>query len=100
MLDQLYAPTVTSAVPKTSLFYARIDKGNVLSLLSINIGVPLDFQVASQRISSVDLSCCSLEHLPANLFYSQDLTHLNLKQNFLRLNPSPSTSRALTELQR
>uniref|UniRef100_A0A667H6A3 protein-serine/threonine phosphatase n=1 Tax=Lynx canadensis TaxID=61383 RepID=A0A667H6A3_LYNCA len=40
-------------------------------------------KVASQRISSVDLSCCSLEHLPANLFYSQDLTHLNLKQNFL-----------------
>ncbi|XP_068787685.1 PH domain leucine-rich repeat-containing protein phosphatase 1 [Struthio camelus] len=57
-------------------------------------------KVASQRISSVDLSCCSLEHLPANLFYSQDLTHLNLKQNFLRLNPSPSTSRALSELQR
>uniref|UniRef100_A0A8D0GS40 PH domain and leucine rich repeat protein phosphatase 1 n=1 Tax=Sphenodon punctatus TaxID=8508 RepID=A0A8D0GS40_SPHPU len=45
-------------------------------------------KVASQRISSVDLSCCSLEHLPANLFYSQDLTHLNLKQNFLRLNSS------------
>ncbi|XP_025890334.1 PH domain leucine-rich repeat-containing protein phosphatase 1 [Nothoprocta perdicaria] len=57
-------------------------------------------KVASQRISSVDLSCCSLEHLPANLFYSQDLTHLNLKQNFLRLNPSPSTNRALSELQR
>uniref|UniRef100_A0A8B9E5K0 protein-serine/threonine phosphatase n=1 Tax=Anser cygnoides TaxID=8845 RepID=A0A8B9E5K0_ANSCY len=57
-------------------------------------------KVASQRISSVDLSCCSLEQLPANLFYSQDLTHLNLKQNFLRLNPSPSTSRALNELQR
>uniref|UniRef100_A0A663FF18 protein-serine/threonine phosphatase n=1 Tax=Aquila chrysaetos chrysaetos TaxID=223781 RepID=A0A663FF18_AQUCH len=55
-------------------------------------------KVASQRISSVDLSCCSLEHLPANLFYSQDLTHLNLKQNFLRLNPSPSTSRAFTKL--
>ncbi|XP_019393799.1 PREDICTED: PH domain leucine-rich repeat-containing protein phosphatase 1 [Crocodylus porosus] len=57
-------------------------------------------KIASQRISSVDLSCCSLEHLPANLFYSQDLTHLNLKQNFLRINPSPSTSRGLGELQR
>uniref|UniRef100_A0A8C8SVM6 protein-serine/threonine phosphatase n=1 Tax=Pelusios castaneus TaxID=367368 RepID=A0A8C8SVM6_9SAUR len=57
-------------------------------------------KVASQRISSVDLSCCSLEHLPANLFYSQDLTHLNLKQNFLRLNPSLSTTRGLSELQR
>uniref|UniRef100_A0A8C4KWW2 protein-serine/threonine phosphatase n=1 Tax=Equus asinus TaxID=9793 RepID=A0A8C4KWW2_EQUAS len=54
-------------------------------------------KVASQRISSVDLSCCSLEHLPANLFYSQDLTHLNLKQNFLRQNPSLPTARGLNE---
>uniref|UniRef100_A0A8D0PYK9 protein-serine/threonine phosphatase n=1 Tax=Sus scrofa TaxID=9823 RepID=A0A8D0PYK9_PIG len=52
-------------------------------------------KVASQRISSVDLSCCSLEHLPANLFYSQDLTHLNLKQNFLRQNPSLPTLKSL-----
>uniref|UniRef100_A0A4X2LFH4 protein-serine/threonine phosphatase n=1 Tax=Vombatus ursinus TaxID=29139 RepID=A0A4X2LFH4_VOMUR len=57
-------------------------------------------KVASQRISSVDLSCCSLEHLPANLFYSQDLTHLNLKQNFLRQNPSSPASRGLGELRR
>ncbi|KAM7126974.1 PH domain leucine-rich repeat-containing protein phosphatase 1 isoform 2-T2 [Molossus nigricans] len=57
-------------------------------------------KVASQRISSVDLSCCSLEHLPANLFYSQDLTHLNLKQNFLRQNPSLPTARGLNDLQR
>uniref|UniRef100_A0A452FFR2 protein-serine/threonine phosphatase n=1 Tax=Capra hircus TaxID=9925 RepID=A0A452FFR2_CAPHI len=57
-------------------------------------------KVASQRVSSVDLSCCSLEHLPANLFYSQDLTHLNLKQNFLRQNPSLPTARGLSELQR
>ncbi|KAJ8272786.1 hypothetical protein GJAV_G00093430 [Gymnothorax javanicus] len=40
-------------------------------------------KMVSQRISSVDLSCCSLEQLPPNLFYSQDLTHLNLKHNFL-----------------
>ncbi|XP_059975433.1 PH domain leucine-rich repeat-containing protein phosphatase 1 [Mesoplodon densirostris] len=57
-------------------------------------------KVASQRISSVDLSCCSLEHLPANLFYSQDLTHLNLKQNFLRQSPNLPTARGLNELQR
>ncbi|XP_053101074.1 PH domain leucine-rich repeat-containing protein phosphatase 1 [Hemicordylus capensis] len=57
-------------------------------------------KIASQRISSVDLSCCSLEDLPANLFYSQDLTHLNLKQNFLRLNPSSSIARGPNELQR
>ena len=40
-------------------------------------------QIASQRVSSVDLSCCSLEELPPALFYSQDLTHLNLKHNFM-----------------
>ncbi|XP_069572948.1 PH domain leucine-rich repeat-containing protein phosphatase 1-like [Brachyistius frenatus] len=40
-------------------------------------------KIASQRVNSVDLSCCSLEELPAQLFYSQDLTHLNLKNNFL-----------------
>ncbi|KAM6217795.1 PH domain leucine-rich repeat-containing protein phosphatase 1 [Rhynchocyon petersi] len=57
-------------------------------------------KVASQRISSVDLSCCSLEHLPANLFYSQDLTHLNLKQNFLRQKPSLPAARGLNELHR
>uniref|UniRef100_A0A3B3RI83 PHLPP-like RA domain-containing protein n=1 Tax=Paramormyrops kingsleyae TaxID=1676925 RepID=A0A3B3RI83_9TELE len=51
-------------------------------------------KMVSQRISSVDLSCCSLERLPPNLFYSQDLTHLNLKRNFL------SASRCLTDLQR
>ncbi|XP_037538117.1 PH domain leucine-rich repeat protein phosphatase 1 [Nematolebias whitei] len=40
-------------------------------------------KMVSQRINSVDLSCCSLEHLPPNLFYSHDLTHLNFKHNFL-----------------
>uniref|UniRef100_A0A673JB88 PHLPP-like RA domain-containing protein n=1 Tax=Sinocyclocheilus rhinocerous TaxID=307959 RepID=A0A673JB88_9TELE len=52
------------------------------------------FGVVSQRISSVDLSCCSLEKLPSNLLYSQDLTHLNLKHNFL---PADQT---LLQLQR
>uniref|UniRef100_A0A1A8HGB7 PH domain and leucine rich repeat protein phosphatase 1 n=1 Tax=Nothobranchius korthausae TaxID=1143690 RepID=A0A1A8HGB7_9TELE len=40
-------------------------------------------KIASQRVNSVDLSCCSLEELPAQLFYSQDLTHLSLKNNFM-----------------
>ncbi|XP_070603246.1 PH domain leucine-rich repeat-containing protein phosphatase 1 [Erythrolamprus reginae] len=57
-------------------------------------------KIASQRINSVDLSCCNLEDVPANLFYSQDLTHLNLKQNFLSLNPSSPTVRGLEDLQR
>ncbi|XP_073534762.1 PH domain leucine-rich repeat-containing protein phosphatase 1 [Phyllobates terribilis] len=57
-------------------------------------------KIASQRISSVDLSCCSLEHLPENLFYSHDLTHLNLKQNALRLNPDPAIEGTLDDLHR
>ncbi|XP_068092863.1 PH domain leucine-rich repeat-containing protein phosphatase 1 [Hyperolius riggenbachi] len=55
-------------------------------------------KIASQRISSVDLSCCNLEYLPENLYYSQDLTHLNLKQNVLRL--SPAVEGTLDGLQR
>ncbi|XP_034159559.2 PH domain leucine-rich repeat-containing protein phosphatase 1 [Pangasianodon hypophthalmus] len=51
-------------------------------------------KMVSQRISSVDLSCCSLEKLPPNLLYSHDLTHLNLKHNFL---PADSS---LQQLQR
>uniref|UniRef100_H3CE91 protein-serine/threonine phosphatase n=1 Tax=Tetraodon nigroviridis TaxID=99883 RepID=H3CE91_TETNG len=51
-------------------------------------------KMVSQRINSVDLSCCSLEQLPPNLFYSQDLTHLNLKHNFL------SADQRLQQLQR
>ncbi|XP_018123219.1 PH domain leucine-rich repeat protein phosphatase 1 isoform X2 [Xenopus laevis] len=57
-------------------------------------------KIASQRTSSVDLSCCSLEYLPENLFYSQDLTHLNLKQNILRLSPSSAAEGTLEDLQR
>ncbi|XP_041039961.1 PH domain leucine-rich repeat-containing protein phosphatase 1-like, partial [Carcharodon carcharias] len=57
-------------------------------------------KIVSQRISSVDLSCCSLENLPSNLFYSQDLTHLNLKQNFLKQNPGPAANGGLNDLQR
>ncbi|XP_059801204.1 PH domain leucine-rich repeat-containing protein phosphatase 1-like [Hypanus sabinus] len=57
-------------------------------------------KIVSQRISSVDLSCCSLETLPSNLFYSQDLTHLNLKQNILKQNPEPGAHGGLSDLQR
>ncbi|XP_053322188.1 PH domain leucine-rich repeat-containing protein phosphatase 1 [Spea bombifrons] len=57
-------------------------------------------KIASQRISSVDLSCCNLEHLPESLFYSQDLTHLNLKQNALRLCLAPTAEGTLDDLQR
>ncbi|MEQ2211428.1 hypothetical protein XENOCAPTIV_000524, partial [Xenoophorus captivus] len=53
-------------------------------------------KIASQRVNSVDLSCCSLEELPSQLFYSQDLTHLNLKHNFMSLQKGVP---ALTSLQ-
>uniref|UniRef100_A0A669DTD2 protein-serine/threonine phosphatase n=1 Tax=Oreochromis niloticus TaxID=8128 RepID=A0A669DTD2_ORENI len=52
-------------------------------------------KMVSQRIHSVDLSCCSLEHLPPNLFYSHDLTHLNLKHNFLPADQRFSRLRSL-----
>ncbi|MBN3306300.1 PHLP2 phosphatase, partial [Amia calva] len=42
-------------------------------------------KVVSQTVSLVDLSCYSLEEVPEYLFYSQDITHLNLRHNFLRL---------------
>ncbi|KAF5901334.1 PH domain leucine-rich repeat-containing protein phosphatase 2, partial [Clarias magur] len=42
-------------------------------------------KVVSQTISLVDLSCYSLEELPEYLFYSQDVTHLNLRHNFISL---------------
>ncbi|KAJ8343740.1 hypothetical protein SKAU_G00310690 [Synaphobranchus kaupii] len=42
-------------------------------------------KVVSQTVSLVDLSCYSLECVPEYLFYSQDITNLNLRHNFLRL---------------
>ncbi|XP_077573295.1 PH domain leucine-rich repeat-containing protein phosphatase 1-like isoform X2 [Stigmatopora nigra] len=42
-------------------------------------------KIMSQRVNSVDLSCCSLEELPTQLFYSHDLTHLYLKNNFMSM---------------
>lgn len=40
-------------------------------------------KVVSQRIGTVDLSCYSLEELPEYLYFSQDITHLNLRHNFM-----------------
>ncbi|XP_069029758.1 PH domain leucine-rich repeat-containing protein phosphatase 2 isoform X3 [Embiotoca jacksoni] len=42
-------------------------------------------KVVSQTVSLVDLSCYSLETVPEYLFYSQDITHLNLRHNFMSL---------------
>lgn len=45
-------------------------------------------KVVSQTVSLVDLSCYSLETVPEYLFYSQDITHLNLRHNFMTLHGS------------
>nr|XP_049574672.1 PH domain leucine-rich repeat-containing protein phosphatase 2 [Syngnathus scovelli] len=42
-------------------------------------------KVVAQTVSLVDLSCYSLEAVPEYLFYSQDVTHLNLRHNFMSL---------------
>lgn len=42
-------------------------------------------KVVSQTVSLVDLSCYSLETVSEYLFYSQDITHLNLRHNFMSL---------------
>ncbi|XP_077391307.1 PH domain leucine-rich repeat-containing protein phosphatase 1-like [Festucalex cinctus] len=50
-------------------------------------------KIASQRVNSVDLSCCSLEELPTQLFHSQDLTHLYLQNNFMSFKGIPALTR-------
>uniref|UniRef100_H2MRZ1 protein-serine/threonine phosphatase n=1 Tax=Oryzias latipes TaxID=8090 RepID=H2MRZ1_ORYLA len=65
----------SSAGPQSQTYYVSFD--------SFTEHLRWHRHMVSQRINSVDLSCCSLEHLPSNLFYSHDLTHLNLKHNFL-----------------
>ncbi|KAG7482661.1 PH domain leucine-rich repeat-containing protein phosphatase 2 isoform X1 [Solea senegalensis] len=57
----------------------------------VNFDTLTDFQrwhrqaskVVSQTVSMVDLSCYSLEAVPEYLFYCQDITHLNLRHNFM-----------------
>lgn len=59
----------------------------------VNFDTLVDYQrwyrqaskVVSQTMSLVDLSCYSLETVPEYLFYSQDVTHLNLRHNFMSL---------------
>uniref|UniRef100_A0A8C5QJR9 PH domain leucine-rich repeat-containing protein phosphatase 2 n=1 Tax=Leptobrachium leishanense TaxID=445787 RepID=A0A8C5QJR9_9ANUR len=59
----------------------------------VDFDSPADYQrwfrqatkVVSQRLSTVDLSCQSLEEVPEHLFYCQDITSLNLRHNFMQL---------------
>ncbi|XP_016156657.1 PREDICTED: PH domain leucine-rich repeat-containing protein phosphatase 2 isoform X2 [Ficedula albicollis] len=58
----------------------------------VSFGTPAECQrwhrqaatIVSMRFSVVDLSCYSLEEVPEHLFYSQDITYLNLRHNFMR----------------
>ncbi|KAM4739574.1 PH domain leucine-rich repeat-containing protein phosphatase 1-like [Anableps anableps] len=70
----------SSAGPQSQIYYVSYD-----SYAEHLRWQRMASKIASQRVNSVDLSCCSLEELPAQLFYSQDLTHLNLKNNFMSL---------------
>ncbi|KAM9764852.1 PH domain leucine-rich repeat-containing protein phosphatase 2 isoform 1-T1 [Menidia menidia] len=62
----------------------------------VNFDTLVDYQrwhrqaskVVSQTVSLVDLSCYSLETVPEYLFYCQDITHLNLRHNFMSLQGS------------
>ncbi|CAL9701878.1 unnamed protein product [Knipowitschia caucasica] len=64
----------------------------------VNFDTLVDYQrwyrqamkVVSQTVSLVDLSCYSLETVPEYLFYCQDITHLNLRHNFMALEGSGS----------
>lgn len=78
--DHLKATILCSLLTKTGFNFHKL-----LSWPLRRVSRPVSTQIASQRVNSVDLSCCSLEELPAQLFYSQDLTHLNLKNNFMSL---------------
>ncbi|KAM4721195.1 PH domain leucine-rich repeat-containing protein phosphatase 2 [Rhinophrynus dorsalis] len=49
-------------------------------------------KVVSQRISTVDLSCQSLEEVPEHLFYSKDIASLNLRHNFMHLSNTGGVS--------
>ncbi|XP_038147566.1 PH domain leucine-rich repeat-containing protein phosphatase 1-like [Cyprinodon tularosa] len=70
----------SSAGPQSQIYYVSYD-----SYAEHLRWHKMASKIASQRVNSVDLSCCSLEELPTQLFYSQDLTHLNLKNNFMSL---------------
>ncbi|XP_048402792.2 PH domain leucine-rich repeat-containing protein phosphatase 2-like isoform X1 [Stegostoma tigrinum] len=55
-------------------------------------------KVVSQRIGTVDLSCYSLEELPEYLFFSQDITHLNLRHNFMQADAGLCNLNRFTQL--
>ncbi|XP_066504233.1 PH domain leucine-rich repeat-containing protein phosphatase 2 [Hoplias malabaricus] len=70
----------SSAGPQVQTYYVNFD-----TLAEHQRWYRQASKVVSQTISLVDLSCYSLEEMPEYLFYSQDVTHLNLRHNFMSL---------------
>ncbi|XP_033897698.3 PH domain leucine-rich repeat-containing protein phosphatase 2-like [Acipenser ruthenus] len=69
----------SSAGPQSQTYFVNFD-----SLSDYQRWYRQASKVVSQTVSVVDLSCESLEEVPECLFYSQDITHLNLRNNFMR----------------
>lgn len=70
----------SSAGPQAQTYYVNFD-----TLADYQRWHRQASKVVSQTISLVDLSCYSLEEVPEYLFYCQDVTHINLRHNFMRL---------------
>uniref|UniRef100_A0A672MNH7 PH domain and leucine rich repeat protein phosphatase 2 n=1 Tax=Sinocyclocheilus grahami TaxID=75366 RepID=A0A672MNH7_SINGR len=70
----------SSAGPQAQTYYVNFD-----TLTDYQRWHRQASKVVSQTISLVDLSCYSLEEVPEYLFYCQDVTHLNLRHNFMSL---------------
>ncbi|XP_052417358.1 PH domain leucine-rich repeat-containing protein phosphatase 2-like [Carassius gibelio] len=70
----------SSAGPQAQTYYVNFD-----TLADYQRWHRQASKVVSQTISLVDLSCYSLEDVPEYLFYCQDVTHLNLRHNFMSL---------------
>uniref|UniRef100_A0A8C1YBB5 PH domain leucine-rich repeat-containing protein phosphatase 2 n=1 Tax=Cyprinus carpio TaxID=7962 RepID=A0A8C1YBB5_CYPCA len=70
----------SSAGPQAQTYYVNFD-----TLADYQRWHRQASKVVSQTISLVDLSCYSLEEVPEYLFYCQDITHLNLRHNFMSL---------------
>ncbi|OCT82355.1 hypothetical protein XELAEV_18024881mg [Xenopus laevis] len=83
--------------PQCLAFYSS---GAQAQMYHVSFKSPADYQrwyrqasiVVSQRPGAVDLSCQSLEGVPEHLFYSQDITSLNLRHNFMNLQSSGGIS--------
>ncbi|XP_059927962.1 PH domain leucine-rich repeat-containing protein phosphatase 2 [Gadus macrocephalus] len=68
----------SSAGPQAQTYFVNFD-----SLADYQRWYRQASKVVSQTVCLVDLSCYNLEAVPEYLFYSQDITHLNLRHNFM-----------------